>query len=182
MLHFLSLSVILWPVFCTFNLCFTVSIRNDVTELLNACSVFLCPQAQCKEVRKKKELVLQILTEPIRNWEGDDIRTLGPVLHMSQAAVHSQNCPVLITTCKSLTTHRTCCCLSEMKGILKGQLLISQKNLSILVKLSVYTNCAVWMYQKFIFTPTMNTVQFTVQFNFIYTALGTFIVQGKPLQ
>lgn len=103
MLHFLSLSVILWPVFCTFNLCFTVSIRNDVTELLNACSVFLCPQAQCKEVRKKKELVLQILTEPIRNWEGDDIRTLGPVLHMSQAAVHSQNCPVLITTCKNNT-------------------------------------------------------------------------------
>lgn len=134
MLHFLSLSVILWPVFLYH--CFTVSIRNDVTELLNACSVFLCPQAQCKEIRKKKELVLQILTEPIRNWEGDDIRTLGPVLHMSQAAVRSQNCQVLMTTCKSLTTHTTCCCLSEMNGILTGQLLISQKNLSIKLNLA----------------------------------------------
>uniref|UniRef100_A0A8C9ZMT9 Osteoclast-stimulating factor 1 n=1 Tax=Sander lucioperca TaxID=283035 RepID=A0A8C9ZMT9_SANLU len=48
--------------------------------------------ARCQEVRKKKDLELQILTEPIRNWEGDDIRTLGPVLQMSQATVHTQNC------------------------------------------------------------------------------------------
>uniref|UniRef100_A0A3Q3N9C5 Osteoclast-stimulating factor 1 n=1 Tax=Mastacembelus armatus TaxID=205130 RepID=A0A3Q3N9C5_9TELE len=48
--------------------------------------------AECQEVRKKKDLELQILTEPIRNWEGDDIRTLGPVLHMSQVTVHTQNC------------------------------------------------------------------------------------------
>lgn len=54
-----------------------------------------CAQARCQEVRKKKDLELQILTEPIRNWEGDDIRTLGPVLHMSQATVHTQNCQVL---------------------------------------------------------------------------------------
>ncbi|KAK1876416.1 Rho guanine nucleotide exchange factor 7 [Dissostichus eleginoides] len=43
-------------------------------------------------VRKKKDLELQILTEPIRNWEGDDIRSLGPVQHMSQCNVHTQNC------------------------------------------------------------------------------------------
>uniref|UniRef100_A0A667X9H9 Rho guanine nucleotide exchange factor (GEF) 7b n=1 Tax=Myripristis murdjan TaxID=586833 RepID=A0A667X9H9_9TELE len=42
-----------------------------------------CVQSQCQEVRKKKDLELQILTEPIRNWEGDDIKTLGPVLHMT---------------------------------------------------------------------------------------------------
>lgn len=58
--------------------------------------MFFLFQAQCQEVRKKKELELQILTEPIRNWEGDDIRTLGPVLYMSQAKVHTQNCPVLV--------------------------------------------------------------------------------------
>eukprot|EP00064_Thunnus_orientalis_P016129 superscaffoldBa00003130_g16192 len=52
-------------------------------------------EAQCQEVRKKKDLELQILTEPIRNWEGDDIKTLGPVLHMSQATVHTQNCQEL---------------------------------------------------------------------------------------
>lgn len=51
-------------------------------------------QAECQEVRKRKDLELQILTEPIRNWEGEDIKSLGAVLHMSQVTVHSQNCQV----------------------------------------------------------------------------------------
>uniref|UniRef100_A0A671UP40 Osteoclast-stimulating factor 1 n=1 Tax=Sparus aurata TaxID=8175 RepID=A0A671UP40_SPAAU len=63
---------------------------------LHACIVAFKSFAQCQVVRKKKDLELQILTEPIRNWEGDDIKTLGPVLHMSQATVHTQNCQVLI--------------------------------------------------------------------------------------
>uniref|UniRef100_A0A8D0CGC5 Rho guanine nucleotide exchange factor 7 n=1 Tax=Scleropages formosus TaxID=113540 RepID=A0A8D0CGC5_SCLFO len=46
-------------------------------------------QAQCQEVRKRKELELQILSESIRCWEGEDIRTLGAVLHMSQVTVHN---------------------------------------------------------------------------------------------
>lgn len=44
-------------------------------------------QAQCQEVRKRKELELQILTEAIRSWEGDDITTLGSVVYMSQVVV-----------------------------------------------------------------------------------------------
>lgn len=64
----------------------------DRADLQASMTAFKNLSAQCKEIRKKKELVLQILTEPIRNWEGDDIRNLGPVLHMSQAAVRSQNC------------------------------------------------------------------------------------------
>ena len=44
-------------------------------------------QAQCQEVRKRKELELQILTEAIRSWEGDDITTLGSVVYMSQVMV-----------------------------------------------------------------------------------------------
>ncbi|XP_045913389.1 rho guanine nucleotide exchange factor 7b isoform X2 [Micropterus dolomieu] len=60
---------------------------------LNTCIItFKNFAAHCQEVRKKKDLELQILTEPIRNWEGDDIRTLGPVLHMSQVTIHTQNC------------------------------------------------------------------------------------------
>lgn len=63
---------------------------------LHACiTAFKNFAAQCQEVRKRKDLELQILTEPIRNWEGDDIKTLGPVLHMSQASVHTQNCQEL---------------------------------------------------------------------------------------
>uniref|UniRef100_A0A3Q3WEV0 Osteoclast-stimulating factor 1 n=1 Tax=Mola mola TaxID=94237 RepID=A0A3Q3WEV0_MOLML len=63
---------------------------------LHACMMaFKSLGAQCQEVRKKKDLELQILTEPIRNWEGEDIKTLGPILHMSQATVHTQNCQEL---------------------------------------------------------------------------------------
>lgn len=74
-------------------LCIFVSLNVSVC-------VFVCVQAHCQEVRKKKDLELQILTEPIRNWEGDDIRTLGPVLHMSQAKIHTQHCQVLIRASK----------------------------------------------------------------------------------
>uniref|UniRef100_A0A5F8HE87 Rho guanine nucleotide exchange factor 7 n=1 Tax=Monodelphis domestica TaxID=13616 RepID=A0A5F8HE87_MONDO len=44
-------------------------------------------EAQCQEVRKRKELELQILTEAIRCWEGDDIKTLGNVIYMSQVMI-----------------------------------------------------------------------------------------------
>lgn len=52
-------------------------------------------QTQCQEVRKRKELELQILTESIRLWEGDDIKTLGSVLYMSQVLVQSPGSEVL---------------------------------------------------------------------------------------
>ncbi|KAM6893900.1 rho guanine nucleotide exchange factor 7-like [Xenentodon cancila] len=64
----------------------------DRADLHAAMTAFKDLAAQCQEVRKKKDLELQILTEPIRNWEGDDIKTLGPVIHMSQVTVHTQNC------------------------------------------------------------------------------------------
>ncbi|XP_074520334.1 rho guanine nucleotide exchange factor 7-like isoform X2 [Halichoeres trimaculatus] len=64
----------------------------DRADLHTSIAAFKSFAAHCQEVRKKKDLELQILTEPIRNWEGDDIRTLGPVLHMSQTTIHTQNC------------------------------------------------------------------------------------------
>lgn len=64
----------------------------DRGDLHAAMTAFKSLAAQCQDVRKKKDLELQILTEPIRNWEGDDIKTLGPVLHMSHVTVHTQNC------------------------------------------------------------------------------------------
>ncbi|XP_056287167.1 rho guanine nucleotide exchange factor 7-like isoform X1 [Pseudoliparis swirei] len=64
----------------------------DRAELIAAMMDFKNFAVQCQQVRKKKDLELQILTEPIRNWEGDDIRTLGPVLHMSHSTVHTQDC------------------------------------------------------------------------------------------
>lgn len=53
------------------------------------------PQAQCQDVRKRKELELQILTEAIRSWEGDDIKTLGNVIYMSQVLIQCAGSEVL---------------------------------------------------------------------------------------
>ncbi|CAG5865775.1 unnamed protein product [Menidia menidia] len=60
--------------------------RPDIQKCMTA---FKSLSAQCQEVRKRKELELQILTETIRLWEGDDIKTLGSVIYMSQVLVQS---------------------------------------------------------------------------------------------
>ncbi|XP_077473600.1 rho guanine nucleotide exchange factor 7a isoform X3 [Stigmatopora argus] len=60
--------------------------RSDIQKCM---ATFKNLSAQCQEVRKRKELELQILTESIRLWEGDDIKTLGSVLYMSQVLVHA---------------------------------------------------------------------------------------------
>lgn len=61
----------------------------DRPDILKCMASFKNLSAQCQEVRKRKELELQILTESIRLWEGDDIKTLGSVLYMSQVLVQS---------------------------------------------------------------------------------------------
>ncbi|XP_037384579.1 rho guanine nucleotide exchange factor 7 isoform X3 [Talpa occidentalis] len=58
--------------------------RQDIQKSMAA---FKSLSAQCQEVRKRKELELQILTEAIRNWEGDDIKALGAVVYMSQVLI-----------------------------------------------------------------------------------------------
>ncbi|KAJ8252753.1 hypothetical protein GJAV_G00205190 [Gymnothorax javanicus] len=60
--------------------------RSDIQKCMMS---FKNLSARCQEVRKRKELELQILTESIRCWEGDDIRSLGSVIYMSQVLVHS---------------------------------------------------------------------------------------------
>ncbi|XP_033965611.1 rho guanine nucleotide exchange factor 7a isoform X1 [Pseudochaenichthys georgianus] len=61
----------------------------DRPDIQKCMASFKNLSAQCQEVRKRKELELQILTEAIRLWEGDDIKTLGSVLYMSQVLVQS---------------------------------------------------------------------------------------------
>ncbi|XP_057562950.1 rho guanine nucleotide exchange factor 7 isoform X2 [Hippopotamus amphibius kiboko] len=58
--------------------------RQDIQKSMTA---FKTLSAQCQEVRKRKELELQILTEAVRSWEGEDIKTLGSVVYMSQVLV-----------------------------------------------------------------------------------------------
>uniref|UniRef100_A0A8C5M315 Rho guanine nucleotide exchange factor 7 n=1 Tax=Leptobrachium leishanense TaxID=445787 RepID=A0A8C5M315_9ANUR len=58
--------------------------RSDIQKSMTA---FKNLSAQCQEVRKRKELELQILNEAIRGWEGEDIKMLGTVLYMSQVMI-----------------------------------------------------------------------------------------------
>ena len=46
------------------------------------------PQTHCQDLRKRKNLELQILSEPVRGWEGDSMKSLGSVAYM--ATVHTQ--------------------------------------------------------------------------------------------
>uniref|UniRef100_A0A8C2CAG0 Rho guanine nucleotide exchange factor (GEF) 7a n=1 Tax=Cyprinus carpio TaxID=7962 RepID=A0A8C2CAG0_CYPCA len=64
----------------------------DRTEIQKCMTAFKNLSAHCQEVRKRKELELQILNEMIRLWEGEDIKTLGSVLYMSQAMVQNHGC------------------------------------------------------------------------------------------
>ncbi|XP_044538566.1 rho guanine nucleotide exchange factor 6 [Gracilinanus agilis] len=59
----------------------------DHQDVLKAIGSFKTLAAQCQDLRKKKQLELQILSETIQGWEGDDIKTLGNVIFMSQVMV-----------------------------------------------------------------------------------------------
>ncbi|XP_016282219.1 rho guanine nucleotide exchange factor 6 isoform X3 [Monodelphis domestica] len=59
----------------------------DHQDVLKATGSFKSLVAQCQDLRKKKQLELQILSETIQGWEGDDIKTLGNVIFMSQVMV-----------------------------------------------------------------------------------------------
>ncbi|XP_030001410.1 rho guanine nucleotide exchange factor 6 isoform X2 [Sphaeramia orbicularis] len=61
----------------------------DYTDILKATAAFKNLVMQCQDLRKRKNLELQILSEPVRGWEGDSIKSLGHVAYMSQ--VHVKN-------------------------------------------------------------------------------------------
>ncbi|XP_072115010.1 rho guanine nucleotide exchange factor 7-like isoform X6 [Mobula birostris] len=63
----------------------------DWPDIQRAMTAFKSLSSQCQEVRKRKELELQILTETVHGWEGEDIRSLGNVIYMSQVMVQSGN-------------------------------------------------------------------------------------------
>ncbi|XP_074134727.1 rho guanine nucleotide exchange factor 6 isoform X3 [Sminthopsis crassicaudata] len=63
----------------------------DHQDVLKVIGSFKALAAQCQDLRKKKQLELQILSETIQGWEGDDIKTLGSVIFMSQVMVQCGN-------------------------------------------------------------------------------------------
>lgn len=44
-------------------------------------------QSMCSATRRQKELELQVLTGPVRNWQGQELSTLGDIIHMGSVAV-----------------------------------------------------------------------------------------------
>ncbi|XP_037531446.1 rho guanine nucleotide exchange factor 6 [Nematolebias whitei] len=61
----------------------------DYTDIVKATAAFKSLVTQCQDLRKRKVLELQILSEPVRGWEGDSMKSLGQVLYMSQVHVRS---------------------------------------------------------------------------------------------
>uniref|UniRef100_A0A8C1TLK6 Rho guanine nucleotide exchange factor (GEF) 7a n=1 Tax=Cyprinus carpio TaxID=7962 RepID=A0A8C1TLK6_CYPCA len=88
----------------------------DRTEIQKCMTAFKNLSAHCQEVRKRKELELQILAETIRLWEGEDIKTLGSVLYMSQAMVQNHGCEVR----SQYTKKNRLLCFSQGKLPLSG--------------------------------------------------------------
>lgn len=43
--------------------------------------------ASCSALRRQKELELQVLTGPVRNWQGQELSALGDIIHMGSVAV-----------------------------------------------------------------------------------------------
>lgn len=64
-------------------------IHPDRNDIHGAMTAFKTLATQCREMRKRKELELQMMTEPIRGWEGEDMKALGSIVYMSQAVVQA---------------------------------------------------------------------------------------------
>lgn len=48
-------------------------------------------QNTCSATRRQKELELQVLTGPVRGWEGPSLTTLGDIIYMGSVAVGAQH-------------------------------------------------------------------------------------------
>ncbi|XP_049618581.1 rho guanine nucleotide exchange factor 6 isoform X1 [Syngnathus scovelli] len=56
----------------------------DFSDIVKATAAFRCLVTQCQDLRKRKNLELQILSEQVRGWDGDSMKSLGHVLYTSQ--------------------------------------------------------------------------------------------------
>ncbi|XP_054648811.1 rho guanine nucleotide exchange factor 6 isoform X5 [Dunckerocampus dactyliophorus] len=61
----------------------------DFLDIVKATAAFRSLVMQSQDLRKRKNLELQILSEPVRDWDGDSMKSLGHVVYMSQ--VHVRN-------------------------------------------------------------------------------------------
>ncbi|KAG8182443.1 hypothetical protein JTE90_012457 [Oedothorax gibbosus] len=63
----------------------------DRGDTQRAASVYRDIANACAAIRKQKEMELEILSGNIKDWEGEPIQTLGPVLHMGSVIIVSED-------------------------------------------------------------------------------------------
>jgi Rho guanine nucleotide exchange factor 7 len=61
--------------------------HQDRGDTQRSISVYKELATSSSAIRRQKELELQILTGPIRGWEGDELSTMGEIIHMGSVAV-----------------------------------------------------------------------------------------------
>lgn len=59
----------------------------DRGDTQRSVSVYKEIAASCSALRRQKELELQVLTGPVRNWQGQELSSLGDIIHMGSVAV-----------------------------------------------------------------------------------------------
>ncbi|XP_065093245.1 rho guanine nucleotide exchange factor 7 isoform X3 [Ochlerotatus camptorhynchus] len=63
------------------------SCHPDRGDTQRSIAVYKDIASSCAATRRQKELELQILTGPIRGWQGQELTTLGEIIHMGSVAV-----------------------------------------------------------------------------------------------
>ncbi|KAG7266780.1 hypothetical protein CRUP_028102 [Coryphaenoides rupestris] len=67
----------------------TLTTSLNYGDIVKGTAAFKNLVTQCQDRRKRKILELQILSEPVRGWEGEAMKSLGAVAYMS--TVHTQS-------------------------------------------------------------------------------------------
>ncbi|KAF5274689.1 hypothetical protein FQA39_LY07080 [Lamprigera yunnana] len=63
----------------------------DRGDTQRSVSVYKDIAATCLSIRRQKELELQVLTGPVRGWEGQSLSTLGEIIYMGSVAIGPQH-------------------------------------------------------------------------------------------
>ncbi|XP_017120920.1 rho guanine nucleotide exchange factor 7 isoform X3 [Drosophila elegans] len=63
------------------------SSHPDRGDTQRSVAVYKDIAATCSATRRQKELELQVLTGPVRGWQGQELSTLGDIIHMGSVAV-----------------------------------------------------------------------------------------------
>ncbi|XP_065355372.1 uncharacterized protein LOC135949853 isoform X1 [Calliphora vicina] len=67
------------------------SSHPDRGDTQRSVAVYKDIAATCSATRRQKELELQVLTGPVRGWQGQELSSLGEIIHMGSVAVGSDH-------------------------------------------------------------------------------------------